>query len=193
MDTTHSQKYLTKPQPTFTPSLNSSPSKPPSYIDMEKDYNPSTENLTPPSPGEFDPIAKAKPCSPFYLYNHDSRASLDQPPYKHDPSSIHVKVHDLEAGGSSTNLTPCTTTQEKRNNSDTGRLRMWSSDKQCMTKPKLSRLQWLRGLPRWQRMLVRLLIAVVIVGAMVGIGVGISIRVHGGVYENQNQQSSIPS
>jgi hypothetical protein len=90
-------------QASVSPSLREQPS-----FDTEKQEHISTNSPT----SDFDPCALAKPCSPFYLYKHDSpRPSTERAHLKVPGSAIHVSVHDLEAG----NLTP-STTQEKRKN-----------------------------------------------------------------------------
>jgi hypothetical protein len=63
----------------------------------------------------------------------------------------------------------------------------------CPTKPKPRRCRCMSGLPKRQRLLIKLLIALVVIGAMVGVGVGISLRVGGGVYKSQNTTSEIGS
>jgi len=188
MDIPLDEKPLTKLQPAFYQSGNHPPSSPQAYADSEKQVNHAHDNLSLPS--DFDPCSNAKPSSPFYLYNHDPpRRSSEQS--SSQSNSIHVKVHDLEAAAT-LDLTPSsTTTLEKLKKTDTGRLRLWPERKQCMTKPKQRRCQFFRSLPRWQRLLAKVGLALLIVGAMVGIGIGISIKVHGGVYQNQNQQKPI--
>lgn len=94
-------------QLSVTPTIREQPS-----FESEKQ-----EHLSPSSPispsHDFDPCAIAKPCSPFYLYKHDSpRPSTDQTHLKVPDSAIHVSVSDLEAGS----LTP-SITQEKRKKS----------------------------------------------------------------------------
>lgn len=64
---------------------------------------------------EFDPCAIAKPCSPFYLYKHESpRPSMEQSHLKVHDSSIHVSVYDLEAEG----LTPAVSQIKKKPSSE---------------------------------------------------------------------------
>ena len=93
--------------PSATPTLHERPS-----FESEKQEHLSTTSPTSPS-HEFDPCAIAKPCSPFYLYKHDSsRPSTEQSHLKVPSLAIHVSVQDLEAG----NLTP-TLTQEERKRS----------------------------------------------------------------------------
>lgn len=93
--------------PSATPTLHERPS-----FESEKQEHLSTTSPTS-RRHDFDPCAIAKPCSPFYLYKHDSsRPSTEQAHLKLPGSPIHVSVRDLEAG----NLTP-TVTQEKRKRS----------------------------------------------------------------------------
>lgn len=148
-----------------------------------------TEQHPPNSPQNFDPCCNAKISSPFYLYNHDSpRPSFDVTGKDQNPPR--VAVQDLESG--TFNLSP-TITEEKKEaqKSATSRLKFWQKKNVCMTKPKERGWPWLSRLPPRQRLLVKILIALVIIGAAVGIAVGISIRVHGGVYKNNNSTHQI--
>ncbi|EXJ96378.1 hypothetical protein A1O1_01504 [Capronia coronata CBS 617.96] len=135
---------------------------------------------------EYDPCRNAKITSPFYLYKHDS----PRPSFDAEKPFPQVAVHDVEANA--VDLSP-TITQEKQDAQTRaiGRLKFWDRRAQCMTKPKPRGSGWLAQLPPRQRLLIRILIALVVVGAMVGIAVGISIRVHGGVYKNNNSTTSI--
>ncbi len=135
-------------------------------------------------PSEFDPCANAKITSPFYLYNHESpRPSTDSKPRP----NIHVTVKDLEA--QTPDLTP-TVTREKRGSSDSGKIKLWSKRRpsRCMTKKKESR--W-KSLQPWQRLMIKLVIGLLLTGMIVGVAVGVSMRVHGGVYKNNNQSTNI--
>ncbi|KEF53829.1 uncharacterized protein A1O9_10231 [Exophiala aquamarina CBS 119918] len=137
-------------------------------------------------PQNFDPCCNAKVTSPFYLYNHDSpRPSFD---VVKDPNPPKASVHDLESG--TFNLSP-TITEEKKEaqRPKPSRFKFWQGKSECLTKPK--ERGWLARLPTRQRILVKLLIALVVIGAIVGIAVGISIRVHGGVYKNNNSTHQI--
>jgi len=151
---------------------------------------------------EFNPFSTAKPCSPFYLYNHDSpRLSTDQRQQHVKPAAINISIQNLDLEKAQSNL-PTTSTntprlsQEKQCNADTGILRIWNrkGKKQCMTKPKQNRCTaWLASLSKWQRLALKLAIALVLIGAIVGIAVGVSVRVGGGVYKGTNTTSTIGS
>ena len=92
-------------QPSSTPTIREQPS-----FESEKQDRLSTTSPT----EDFDPCAAAKPCSPFYLYKHDSpRPSTDQSHLKAPDSSIQVSVHELEAGS----RTPSESPREKNKNS----------------------------------------------------------------------------
>ena len=172
---------LTKPSPT----VQTQPT-----FDSEKLQ---AKQPSPTSPiQEFNPCSTSDPTSPFYLYKCDSpRASYDPNGLKPTKSvALQVSIKDLERGEAA--LTP-TSTQEKsiRDSSDHGRLRLWGSRNQCMTKPKQRRCMWLHSLPGWQKVLVKLLIALVVVGTVVGVAVGVTIKVHGGVWRSPNRQGEI--
>ena len=183
------QKPLATPHPSLARTTTGSAQQ--SYFNINKETF-----LSPPGSNvEFDPCVNAAPYSPFY--NHDTpRTSCEQLKSK---SPLHVQIRDLEAQDG---LTP-TSTKEKGQSvrsSTEGRIRIWPGSrlrfgpqKKCMTKPKPRSCQWMANLPRWQRILVKLLIALVVVGAMVGIGVGVSMRVGGGVYRNQDSTTKIGS
>ncbi|EXJ79068.1 hypothetical protein A1O3_08569 [Capronia epimyces CBS 606.96] len=138
------------------------------------------------SRSEFDPFCNAKITSPFYLYKHDS----PRPSFEAEKPLPHVAARDVEAGA--VDLSP-TITQEKQDAQETAtrRFRFWGAKKHCMTKPKNRGCAWLARLTPRQRLLVKILIALVAIGAMVALAVGISIRVHGGVYKNNNSTTSI--
>jgi len=171
----------------------------PAGLDQEPRSSPTLADSEEP---EFNPFSTAKPCSPFYLYNHDSpRLSTDQRQQYMKRPAINISVHDLDLENGPSNA-PTTSTntprlsQEKQCNADTGILRMWhrKGRKQCMTKPKQSRFTaWLASLSKWQRLALKLAIALVLIGAIVGIAVGVSIRVGGGVYKGMNTTSTIGS
>lgn len=137
---------------------------------------------------EFDPFSNAKPCSPFYLYNHDSpRPSGD---FK-SKQSVNISLQDLETG--STTLTP-STTQEKLALKKTSTRGLWREltsrrEEQCMTKPKQK--SWLQRMPKKQRMIVKILIALFIIGCMVGIAVGIAVSLRSTVWKGNNNQGNI--
>ncbi|KAL2421164.1 hypothetical protein ABEF95_003855 [Exophiala dermatitidis] len=136
---------------------------------------------------EFDPCTTGNITSPFYLYKHDS----PRPSFDVERNAPQVAVRDVEASAS--DLSP-SITQEKRDAQQKASLKLgfWARKKQrCMTKPKPRGCGWLARLPPRQRLLVKVVIALVIIGAMVGIAVGISIRVHGGVYKNNNSTTPI--
>lgn len=141
----------------------------------------------PKPPQNFDPCCNAKILSPFYLYNHDSpRPSFDAT--VKDQNNARVSIHDLESA--TFNLSP-TITEEKKEaqKPKQSRLKFWQKKNECMTKPR--QRGWISQLPPRQRLLVKALIALVIIGAAVGIAVGISIRVHGGVYKDNNSTHQI--
>lgn len=94
-------------QPSAIPTIHEKPS-----FEPEKQDHHSTSSRNSAS-HEFDPCAIAKPCSPFYLYRHDSsRPSIEQAHLKPHGSAIHVSVQDLEAG----NLTPIVTQEKRKQN-----------------------------------------------------------------------------
>lgn len=141
---------------------------------------------------DFDPCSNAKPCSPFYLYNHDSpRPSTDQRP----KASFNTSTHDLESG--SEMLTP-SVTQEKLDNTTTKMsictTTGWRSrvlSKQCsqMTKPKQK--SWLQRMPTKKRRWVKAMIALFIIACMIGIAVGIAAGLKSGVWKSNNSTSNI--
>lgn len=143
----------------------------------------------PKSPQNFDPCCNAKITSPFYLYNHDSpRPSFDVTAKDQNTPGTRVSIHDVESG--TFNLSPTITEEKKEAQKPaSNRLKFWQKKNKCLTKPKET--GWLSRLPPRQRLLVKIVIALVIIGAAVGIAVGISIRVHGGVYKDNNSTHQI--
>ncbi|KIV78399.1 hypothetical protein PV11_10121 [Exophiala sideris] len=135
-----------------------------------------TSHEQPKSDSDYDPCSTAKITSPFYLYKHDS----PRPSFDVSRSPPQLSLRDLEAGMN--DLSP-SVSQEKRDAQE--------KKKQCLTRPKQRGCAWLKQLPPRQRLMIKMLIALVIIGAMVGLAVGITIAVHGGVYKNNNQTTSI--
>ena len=96
-------------QPSVIPTIHEKPS----FEPEQQDHHSTTSRNS--ASHEFDPCAIAKPCSPFYLYRHDSsRPSIEQPYLKPHGSTIHVSVQDLEAG----NLTPIVTREKRKQNGE---------------------------------------------------------------------------
>lgn len=173
-----------------------------SYFEIEKQQT-SSEQCTPivsvnppPDSEDFDPTVHAKPYSPFYSHP-STRPSMDSG--KRNISIDVRQSRDIEAG-----LSPQPSTIAGDRSSDNGVVKEWSqsrlslgaqscSRKKGLTYPKRRKCDCLAGLPKRQRVMIKLLIALVIVGVMVGIAVGIAAAVNGTVYKSKNQNVTIGS
>lgn len=178
---------LDKPEP----ALLTQPSPRMSFEGGSSENLDTSQHIRPKS--EFDPCANAKPCSPFYLYNHDSPRQSEN---KSRPD-ISIAVRDLEAGitPQTTNLTPIVT-KERRNSNDSGEVRnaAWrpwdlkKQDSRCMTKPKVSK--W-KSLPHQHRLIIKIVVAFIMIGLIVGLAVGLTKALGGGVWKNNNSTSDL--
>ncbi|BAE58347.1 hypothetical protein F9C07_1926 [Aspergillus flavus] len=137
---------------------------------------PETEALvSPPSPAvpDYDPTIGAKPCSPFY--RHATQNFTGQTPN----STLKVpEAIDLETGGVSA-YRPSGESDNRRSS------KLWTEKKR--------HCDWLRALPKKQRIAVKAVIAIALLGTMVAIALGITAAVGGGVWKSNHQQGAIGS
>ncbi|GAB1210077.1 hypothetical protein BDV32DRAFT_117222 [Aspergillus pseudonomiae] len=130
--------------------------------------------VSPPSPAvpDYDPTINAKPYSPFY--RHATQNFTGQTPN----AALKVpNADDLETGASA--YRPSGESDNRRSS------KLWTEKKR--------HCDWLRALPKKQRIAVKAVIAIVIVGTMVAIALGITAAVGGGVWKSNHQQGAIGS
>ncbi|KAE8150908.1 hypothetical protein BDV25DRAFT_153520 [Aspergillus avenaceus] len=137
---------------------------------------PEAEALVPPtSPVEdYDPTIGAKPFSPFY---------------RHATPSItlgRLGLKNKDSAGATKNATDIEYGERCRESGESGNRR-----ESKLWKEKKRHCDWLRNLPRGQRMVIKAAIAIGTVGTMVAIALGITVAVGGGVWRSDHQQSAI--
>ena len=138
---------------------------------------PETEALvSPPSPAvpDYDPTVGAKPYSPFY--RHATQNFSAQTPNPTGTLKV-PNANELENGVNA--YRPSGESDNRRNS------KLWTEKKR--------HCDWLRALPKKQRIAVKAVIAIAILGTMVAIALGITAAVGGGVWKSNHQQGSIGS
>lgn len=159
---------------------------PPSFITNNTSSSslaPTFEQTSTPA-GEYD-ATSSHPFSAFYSHP-TTRTSLEQ---HLSESKVHIKVIEQDLEAASPHFSSLETS---RNHKECA---VWPCTKQMKKKSLMVQRNKgcspLRGLPKTQRLWVKILIALVVIGAAVGIGIGISKAVGGGVWKNVNSQGQI--